>query len=85
MWNDIHTHSATVMENPIVHSLVEGRLMMDEAGEEVLALQATRGRADAREMDRTVRPEAMASNIQTFGYWLLSKPFLYPNLSRFDL
>ena len=50
MWNDIHTHSATVMENPIIRSLVEGRLMMDNPGEEV----------DAREMDHTLRPEAMA-------------------------
>jgi len=55
MWNDIHTHSAAVMENPIVQSLVEGRLMMDETGEEI----------DAREMDRTVRPEAMAIPVAT--------------------
>ena len=55
MWSDIHGHSATVMENPIVRSLVEGCLMMDEADEEV----------DARVMDHTVRPEAMAIPVAT--------------------
>lgn len=50
MWNDIHTHSAAVMDNPIIRSLVEGRLVMEETGEA----------ADAREMDQMVRPEAMA-------------------------
>ena len=50
MWNDINTHSTTMMENPIIRSLIEGRRMMENAGEAV----------DARGMDRTVRPEEMA-------------------------
>ena len=50
MWNDIHTHASTVMDNELVRSLIEGRLMMEKTNEP----------ADARKMDREVRPEAMA-------------------------
>ena len=50
MWNDIHSHGAVVMENPIISSLVEGRLMMEDEGEPV----------DARQLDATMRPEKMA-------------------------
>ena len=50
MWNDIHSHSDSVMLNPIVRSLVEGRLVMDDESEP----------ADARQMDQTMHPEEMA-------------------------
>ena len=50
MWNDIHSHGAAVMESPVISSLVEGRLMMEDEGEPV----------DARQMDITMRPEKMA-------------------------
>ena len=50
MWNDIHTHGAAVMESPVISSLVEGRLMMEDEGEPV----------DARQLDITMRPEKMA-------------------------
>ena len=50
MWNDIHRHGAAVMENPIIRSLVEGRLMMNADAEPV----------DARTMDVNTRPEALA-------------------------
>ena len=50
MWNDIHIHDAAVMESPVISSLVEGRLMMEDEGEPV----------DARQLDITMRPEKMA-------------------------
>ena len=50
MWNDIHSHGAAVMESPVISSLVEGRLMMEDEGEPV----------DARQLDITMRPEKMA-------------------------
>ena len=50
MWNDIHSHGTAVMENPIISSLVEGRLMMEDEGEPI----------DARQLDATMRPEKMA-------------------------
>jgi hypothetical protein len=50
MWNDIHSHGAAVMESPVISSLVEGRLMMEDEGEPV----------DARQLDNTMRPEKMA-------------------------
>jgi KaiC/GvpD/RAD55 family RecA-like ATPase len=50
MWNDIHIHGAAVMESPVISSLVEGRLMMEDEGEPV----------DARQLDITMRPEKMA-------------------------
>ena len=50
MWNDIHSHGADVMESPVISSLVEGRLMMEDEGEPV----------DARQLDITMRPEKMA-------------------------
>ena len=50
MWNDIHSHSGSVMQSPIVRSLVEGRLVMDDESEP----------ADARQMDQTMHPEEMA-------------------------
>ena len=50
MWNDIHRHGAAVMENPIIRSLVEGRLMMEADAEPV----------DARTMDVNTRPDALA-------------------------
>ena len=50
MWNDIHTHGETVLRNPLIHSLVEGRLLMPEDGDDL----------DARGMDISVRPDQMA-------------------------
>ena len=50
MWNDIHSHGDAVMQNPIVRSLIEGRLMMADEGEPV----------DARQMDATTHPEHIA-------------------------
>ena len=50
IWNDIHTHPTEVMESPLVRSLVEGRLLLDDVAVN----------ADARQMDREVRPDAMA-------------------------
>jgi hypothetical protein len=50
MWNDIHSHGAAVMESPIISSLVEGRLMMEDEGAPI----------DARQLDATMRPEKMA-------------------------
>jgi hypothetical protein len=55
MWNDIHSHGAAVMESPIINSLVEGRLMMEDDGEPV----------DARQLDATMRPEKMALPVDT--------------------
>ena len=50
MWNDIHSHSEAMMQNPIVRSLVEGRLVLEDLGEP----------ADARQMDINVHPDEMA-------------------------
>ena len=50
MWNDIHTHSEAVLGNPLIRSLVEGRLLVPEDGEGL----------DARSMDISVRPDQMA-------------------------
>lgn len=50
MWNDIHSHSQAVMNNDIVRSLVEGRLLVED----------NTPAADAREMDTSLRPEATA-------------------------
>ena len=55
MWNDIHSHDAAVMENPIISSLVEGRLMMADEGDPI----------DARQLDATMRPEKMALPVDT--------------------
>lgn len=55
MWNDIHSHGAAVMESPIISSLVEGRLMMEDDG----------GTVDARQLDATMRPEKMAIPVDT--------------------
>lgn len=46
MWNDIHTHSDVLMENPMVRSIIEGRLLLPEQPEP----------ADARNLDLTSRP-----------------------------
>lgn len=50
MWNDIHSHSQTVMGNDIVRSLVEGRLMVEDNAPA----------ADAREMDISITPDTVA-------------------------
>lgn len=50
MWNDIHNHCDVVLQNPIVHSLIEGRLLLDDEGEPV----------DARQMDVTTHPTQFA-------------------------
>ncbi len=55
MWNDIHSHGIAVMENPIISSLVEGRLMMEDEGDPI----------DARQLDATMRPEKMALPVDT--------------------
>ena len=55
MWNDIHSHGDTVMENSIIRSLVEGRLMVDDEGEPV----------DARQLDATMKPDKMALPVDT--------------------
>lgn len=47
MWYDIHTNAPRLMENPIISSLVDGRLKMD----------LVNSTTDAREADRTCRPE----------------------------
>ncbi len=47
MWHDIHTNAPRLMENPIISSLVEGRLKMD----------LVNSTTDAREADRSCRPE----------------------------
>lgn len=47
MWYDIHTNANRLMENPIISSLVEGKLKMD-------LVNCT---TDAREADKTTRPE----------------------------
>lgn len=50
MWNDIHSHGDAVMHNPVIRSLVEGHLVMEDDSEPV----------DARQMDSTVHPSEMA-------------------------
>jgi flagellar biosynthesis GTPase FlhF len=55
MWNDIHSHGAAVMESPIISSLVEGRLMMEDEGAPI----------DARQLDAAMRPEEMAIPVDT--------------------
>lgn len=35
MWNDIHTHASEMATNPIIHSLIEGRLIIDSMMEEI--------------------------------------------------
>ena len=55
MWNDIHSHGTAVMESPIISSLVEGRLMMEDE----------RAPIDARQLDATMRPEKMAIPVDT--------------------
>ena len=55
MWNDIHSHGTAVMESPIISSLVEGRLMMEDEGDPI----------DARQLDATMRPEKMALPVDT--------------------
>ena len=45
MWNDIHSHSTSVIQNPIVRSLVEGRLVLNDEAEP----------ADARWTARCIR------------------------------
>ena len=54
MWNDIHTHASAVMDNELVRSLIEGRLMMDETTEPM----------DARKMDREIRPDELAIPVE---------------------
>ena len=49
MWSDIHSHVNTVMQNPLIRSLTEGRLMLDVTES-----------VDARQMDSTVHPDEMA-------------------------
>lgn len=48
MWNDIHTHSAEIMQHDIVRSFVEGRLLTEDN------IPA----ADARQLDMETRPDA---------------------------
>lgn len=55
MWNDIHTHSDVVMQNPITRSLVEGRLVQADTLEP----------ADARKMDINMRPNEIALTVDT--------------------
>jgi len=50
MWNDIHNNSETVLQNPLIQSLVEGRLLLPDEGDA----------ADARQMDISVRPDQIA-------------------------
>lgn len=47
MWHDIHTNSEKIKENPIIASLVEGKLQLED----------TVGETDARELDRMKKPE----------------------------
>ena len=51
LWNDIHRHAPAMLSSPIVRSLTNGRLVLDDS-DKVLA--------DAEEMDVAVRPEKMA-------------------------
>lgn len=50
MWKDIHSHSHVLSTHPLLQSLVEGRLMLED----------TTNNADAQKMDREVRPMDIA-------------------------
>lgn len=50
MWNDIHTHSEAMVASPIVRSLIEGRLLVEDLNSP----------ADARELDFNDRPDVYA-------------------------
>ena len=50
MWNDIHSHADKLREHPILASLMENRLMLEDKVSEV----------DARETDRTCQPADFA-------------------------
>ena len=53
MWNDIHTNAALLQQSPVVQSLVERRLTLDESGKSV----------DVREFDLTATPADVATPI----------------------
>ncbi len=53
MWNDIHTHAERLQENPIVESLVQRRLMLNDSFE----------RLNMRVFDETVPPAEVATPI----------------------
>ncbi|MBO4906493.1 MAG: DUF4011 domain-containing protein [Bacteroidaceae bacterium] len=60
MWNDIHTHSDIVMQNPITRSLVEGRLVIDNGQ---LTMDNGTESMDARQMDTHMRPDEIAVTV----------------------
>ena len=47
MWNDLHSHSVEITSNPLVRSLIEGRLLLNDE------IEAT----DMRQLDANSRPE----------------------------
>lgn len=51
MWNDIHSHASAMQSSPIVRSLIEGQLLLDDSNKPA---------ADAREMEINKRPDALA-------------------------
>ena len=50
MWNDIHSHTADIIDNGIIRSLVEGRLMIKKDDDSM----------EAKEMDRKIMPDELA-------------------------
>lgn len=50
MWNDIHSNPDVLLRQPLIRSLIEGRLQFDDKLDE----------ADARELDKTATPEKYA-------------------------
>lgn len=50
MWNDIHCHPEVLAENPILRSLIEGRLLVEDIADP----------ADARQMDMLCPPATFA-------------------------
>jgi KaiC/GvpD/RAD55 family RecA-like ATPase len=54
MWNDIHKHSQAMVSNDLVHSIIEGRLLVND----------NTPQADARDMDTRLRPDILAIPVE---------------------
>ncbi len=50
MWNDIHTNAAKLKQNPVIATLMENKLKWQDYADEI----------DAREMDKTIKPQRYA-------------------------
>lgn len=50
MWNDIHSHGQVLTTHPLLRSLVEGRLLIEDISDP----------ADARRMDKDTKPQSIA-------------------------